>query len=291
MIDLFARGETSATFRARADKMVGEINRFTDEKILGVDFDEWVNYYFDEYKVQPISLFMDNVTQTLTETKVEKHNPWHRSGDPYEPKTYQIDGFMITFSIPFDGDEGLLYMRPSRYYMTTFPVDRVINGNESSYGSIIFSIKYTKQELQGKETPEFVASDFSQKFKYYIENIDRVNSEAEQFNESLPDAIRTVLENRKKKAVEYVTMGELLSIPLKINPNAPNTTPILMKKLPVKNQKCPVFAIVNRITQFQRTIMRISAGLLILLEFLWRKPLRHTQNLTRKSLEISLSLT
>ena len=63
MIELFNNGDTSATFAAHKNKLVEEINKFSDEKILGADFEEWTNYYFEIYKIQPIILFMDNVTQ------------------------------------------------------------------------------------------------------------------------------------------------------------------------------------------------------------------------------------
>jgi hypothetical protein len=238
MVELFAKGDTSATFRAHTDKLIGIINGFSDEKILGADFDEWTNYYLHEYSIQPITLFLDSVTQTLTETKVEKHNPLHRT-DPYEAKTFHIDGFKITFTIPFDGDDGLLYLRPSRYYMTTFSVDRIVRGDDSSLGSIIFSLEYTKQELEGMETPEFIASQFSQKFKKYIENIDAINNEVEQLNKSLPEVIKNALASRKKKADDYISMSEKLSIPLKINPNDPSITPIPLKKAPVKKAEAP----------------------------------------------------
>ena len=238
MVELFAKSETSATFRAHTDKLISEINVFSDEKILGANIDEWINYYFDEYKILPITLFLDNVSQTLTETKVEKYNPWYKT-DPYESKTFKIDGFKITFTIPFDGDDGLLLLRPSRYYMKTFSADRIIKGDDTSYGSIIISLEYTKQELEGKETPDFIASQFSNEFKSYAETIDTINKEVEQFNKSLPEIIKNALATRKKKADDYVSMSEKLSIPLKINPNAPSITPVPMKKVTAKKPEMP----------------------------------------------------
>ena len=94
MIELFAKGDTSATFKAHTERVINLINNFSDEKILGVDIDEWVIYYFDEYKIQPIVLLMDNVSQVLSETKIERYNQWHRS-NPYEQQTFHIDGYRI----------------------------------------------------------------------------------------------------------------------------------------------------------------------------------------------------
>ena len=239
MIELFRKGETSATFQAHRDKLTKIIAEFSDEIILGADFEEWTHYYFEEYKIQPIILYMDDVTQSLSETKIEKNNPWYRNNDADEPKTFRVDGYRITFTIPFDGDSGLLYLRPSKYYMSTFRIDSIIEGNEASYGNIVFSIEYTKEELMGKETPEFISQAFTNKFKHYMETIDRINREVEQFNESLQSTIMSALESRKKKADEYIALGEKLSIPLKINPNAPHTKPIPLKKAHTKKPEMP----------------------------------------------------
>jgi len=239
MNELFAKGETTASFRSHSDKLVGAIKGFSDEKILGADFDEWVHYYFDEYKIQPITLFLDSVSQSLSETTVKRYNHFSRHSD-YEPEYFNIDGYNITFTIPFDGDSGLLYLRPSTWIMTNFPVKQVNSGTEDSYGEIIFALEYTKQELQDKDNPkDFIAAQFTQQFKNYIETIDRINKEVEQYNNGLESIIRSALESRKKKANDYVAMGEKLDIPLKLNPNAPNTTPILLKKATVKKPEVP----------------------------------------------------
>ena len=38
---------------------------------------------------------------------------------------HMLDGYKITFTIPFDGDKDLLDLRPSTFYRQSFPVDRV----------------------------------------------------------------------------------------------------------------------------------------------------------------------
>lgn len=239
MIELFNKGETTATFRAHSEKMIAIIKGFSDEKILTADFDEWAVYFVDEYKLQPIALFMDNITQNLSETTVRKYNHFSRHSD-YEPEYYQIDGYKITFSIPFDGDSELLYLKPSTFYMSRFPVESIVKSTEEKYGKITFTLEYTKQELQEKENAkEFIESRFSQEFKTYIDTIEHINQEVESYNKGLEDCVRSALENRKKKANDFVLMGEKLDIPLKLNPNAPNITPIAMKKATVRKPEIP----------------------------------------------------
>ena len=239
LVELFAKSETSATFRSRTEKLTKEIASFGDDKILGADFGEWVHYYFEKYKIQPIILYIDNVSQSLSETKVEKSNFFYRKHDPLEPKTFSVDGYKITFTIPFDGDSDLLYLRPSTHYLSTFRVDSICPSSDISCGNIILSLEYTKEELRGKERPEFISQAFTSKFKNYIETIDRINNEVEHFNMTLQNTIMSALESRKNKANEYVEMGELLSIPLKINPNVSMAKPIQLKKAQTKKPEMP----------------------------------------------------
>lgn len=239
MTELFAKSETRTTFRSRSDKLIEAIKSFSDEKILGADFDEWVQYYFEVYKIYPLKLFLDNVSQSLSETTVKRHNPFG-GHDSYEPQYYNIDGYKITYTIPFDGDNSLLYLQPSTRFLTRFLVECVKSSSDDSYGEIVFSLEYTKQELDGKDAlKEFVASQFTQKFKNYIETINRINEEVEIYNSGLEFIIREALENRKQKASNYVALGEKLDIPLKINPKAPNTNPILLKKAIIKKPEIP----------------------------------------------------
>lgn len=239
MTELFANGETSATLRAYAGELECEIKGLSNEKVLGGDLDEWVNYYFEEYKIQPISLYMENVSQILSETKVKQYNPFSRN-DGYEPEYYMIDGYKITFTIPYDGDNELLFLRPSTFFLSRFPVEDLTKSTDKSYGEIIFALEYTKQELEKQDNPkDFIKEQFNQKIKNYVTNVTNINSEVMQFNNSLENTIKKALDTRKSQAKDYIRMGEKLAITLTLNPNAPNTTPILLKKTIVDKPKMP----------------------------------------------------
>jgi hypothetical protein len=94
MIELFSKGDTSATFADHYGSLVKEIDSFSDEKILGADIDEWTTYFFDKYKIQPLTLFLDKKKPTLSETKIEKVNPRHERV-PHEQKVFYIDGYKV----------------------------------------------------------------------------------------------------------------------------------------------------------------------------------------------------
>jgi len=239
MVELFARGDVRPTFEAHKKKLSEEIEKFSDEKILGADFNEWTNYFFDTYKIQPICLFLDNTSQTMSETKVERNHPFYRR-NPYEPQICYVDGYKITYTIPFDGDSSLFFLRPSRYYLSSFFVDTIRNGTDSACGNIVFSLEYTKQELEGKDDlRQFIDSQFSSRFNSYKSTIDSINEDVCQLNEALPEIIANALVRRKSKVDDFIAMSEKLSIPLTLNPNAPNTTPIPLERALSKKPGMP----------------------------------------------------
>lgn len=235
---LFERGETTASFKATLDSIKRNIDNLSNEKICGMDIDELEEYYVTENRIEEIQLFKDNITKELSETKIKEYNHFYQRGyEELEPQYYLIDGYVVTFTIPFDGDENLLYLRPSCFYMSKFEVDNVIPPTESDYGKIIISIKFKKRELQENENSnEYVQKRFYQEIKTYYETIDRINQEAKNYNVKLPSTIKKYLAKRLEKANDYLQMRERLELPLELNPNAPNSKPLLLKKVKKKKE-------------------------------------------------------
>ncbi len=234
---LFQKGDTTATFRAISDKIDTKINALSNEEICSTDLEELVEYYFAENRIGLIEVFKENITKELTETKIKQQSDFYRAGrDEY----CLIDGYKVIFTIPFEGDVVLLDLRPSTFYMSSFPVDYVISPNDTEYGKIIISFDFKKKEmLDSGDSNELVLRKFNQEIKTYYETIININLEAEQYNKRLPDLIRQSLLRRKQKAEDYIEMRQRLELSLELNPNAPNTKPILMKKVKKKTVSFP----------------------------------------------------
>ncbi len=235
---LFEKGETTASFRATSDVIKRNIDGLSNEEICGTDLDELEEYYLSKNQIEEIEIFKDNITKELSETKVKEYNHFYRRGyEEFEPEYYSLDGFQVIFTIPFDGDVNLLYLRPSSYYMSRFEVDNVISPTETEYGKIIISFKFKKRELQESEdSNEYVQQKFNQEIRTYYEMIDRVNQEVQNYNANLPAMIKQYLVQRLEKANDYLQMRKRLELPLKLNPNAPNTKPIILKKVKKKKE-------------------------------------------------------
>lgn len=237
-MQLFEKGETTASFRALSDKIKQEIDKLTNEEICNMDLGDLEEYYVAKYQIEEIQIFKENITKELSETKIQKYNYF------YKPRYSElgsqddvIDGYKVTFTIPFYGNKDLLYLRPSSFYYKSFSVDRVIEPTDDEYGKIIFSLEYTKSELQRSENSnEIVQKGFQQEIDTYFKTIETINQEVRSYNNGLSNIVKKYLEARLQKANDYLQMRERLELPLKLNVNAPNTKPIVLKKVKKKKE-------------------------------------------------------
>jgi hypothetical protein len=234
-MELFAKYEAHEFFEKIKKSIQEEISSLSDETIQNTDIEELKNYYFESRKIQPISLFLDELNPILTEEKLKRRSEHYRTNDDF----CYYDGFKIIYSIQFDGDNRLFDIQPSKFFTQRFFVSNIEKANDEKYGVITYVIEYTKQEIQGKDTPDFARKQFDTKFQNIKLMIDNLNNDVQQYNASIQFIIKNALETRKKKADEFVKLSENLAIPLKTNPHAPNVKPILLKKNIIKKSEMP----------------------------------------------------
>ena len=208
------------------------IEKFSDEKIMNCDLEEWADYYSETYRIQPIIVYKNDITKDLDEQKVQVYNHWSRS-NPYEPDYFSVDGYHIDFHIPFDGDSMLLRLKPSTYIMQEFNVESIEEPSKENCGSITLRLVYTVSDLKnkGENLLEFIEKQFNREFKNYEQMITYVNSDIESFNAGIRKNAMELLEKRKKKASDFSAISKALQIPMKLSREAPNVKPIELKRV------------------------------------------------------------
>ena len=234
-MELFKRQETREYFGKIATQLAKEIESMPDNDIVGIDIDEWKEYYYTHYEVQPIVLDEEAITQKLSETKIKQRNPF--AGFYYEPQYYEVDGVKITYSVPFDGDAELLELRPSTYILTTFSCEKIIKPNGDEYGAITLSLEFIRKELEQQKDSmtQYVANHFEGMFSNYRKMINCINTEVQTFNASLLAMIEKNLSRRKERSSSLTMISQKLEIPLMRSSSAPNVQPIALKR--VKKEK------------------------------------------------------
>lgn len=232
---LFSRISIFDLVKMQNQAVKNEIEKLTNEEVCNSTLDDLEQYFYERFIIDLIEIERDinYISYDAQETKIKKYNHWYRSGDPYEPEYYIVDGYKIVYKIPFEGDADLLYVQPSSYTLTSHEVENVISPTDDKEGQIIFSQTYDREIIDSEENMiEFITKEFNSKLSNYFKMIDNVNSDVKnKYNSFLKEEIRKHLEIRFKKAENYLKLREKLNIPLELNKNAPNTKPLRLKKV------------------------------------------------------------
>ena len=227
----FEKKDVNSYIGEKQKKMAQEILAFKDADIVNCDFEEWAEYFVSKYYIEPITLFNDNIEKKITETKVKRYNHWSGISNNVS-EFHMIDGYSITFTIPFDGDEELLYLKPSTYIMTRFEASSMQRPKNDLCGSFTIEFTFTAKELtEQPDMNEFVMKKFEREYENYKKMIQYLNEDIENYNNMIKKNAVLQLEARKKKASDFVAISHSLNIPLKLNTSSPNIAPIHLQKV------------------------------------------------------------
>ena len=226
-MNLFSGGEVRVYTRQKYEDLEQDVLRISDQEIISADLDAWADYMESKHRIDSITVYEDHVEQSLAETKIKKYNIFSKH-DPYEPEYYLMDGYRVTFTIPFDGDARLLQLRPTRCILINFPVERLYEPKGKNTGSIVLCAEILKSEMKShlEDMTAYISGVFKGKFKDYRQMICYANADIEGYNKGLRGTAMNLLTKRKQKASDFAAVSAAMKIPMKVSPNAPTTTPV-----------------------------------------------------------------
>ena len=228
----FSRIYTWDYFDMLRSKIKAEVKSLSDSDILSKDLQDLTNYFVSKYSLESITVFETNIQRDLYETKVKKRNPFR--GNPYENDYFELDGVRVTFTIPFDGEPDLFYVKPSTSMLSTFSASNFVAPKDDNCGSFTLSLEFTKEELLEKgevAMSDFLQKQFENKFCAYRQMIDYVNNDVKSYNDNLRSVVTKLLEKRMKRANSLSAISKALQIPLTTSTNAPNIKRIELKRV------------------------------------------------------------
>ncbi len=227
---LFSSERTTDYFHRISSIVEREINAFSDEKIIGANLQEWVDYYSQKHAVIPITLFEDSLSQAIENDSVQERNMFY-TNPAYERPYFEKPAYRIKISVPFDGTADLLQLMPSSHILIPFDAE-VLKPNGDKLGKIILSLIYSAEEMKAKpDLQAFVRGQFNTQFEHYRKMIGYINAEATLFNTQLNGSVISWLHKRKEKAQEFSDICTKLNIPMTKSENAPNTIPIQLTRV------------------------------------------------------------
>lgn len=241
-MELFSGDEIRTYIESKQNDLEREIRGFSDQQISTCDLEEWADYFQSKYCIDPIILYEDSIEQELSETQIKQYDIWHNY-DSYEPEYYFVEGYQITFKIPFDGDDNLLYLRPQTYILTRYPVVSITEPKGDDLGQLVLSLEKKKEELKAHldDMSSYIEKQFESLFKNYRKMIEYVNIGIQEYNTDLRQSALKLLEKRREKANDYAAISQAMSIPMKMSKDSPIVDPIPLKRVKREAVSKPIF--------------------------------------------------
>lgn len=180
------------------DKQISDaINRFSDDYILNVNEDDFIQYLIDEYTLYMPVIYFDDVRIETRKVLVDPE---------FFPRYWGIQESivrtMVRYIIPISGDYNLLYYCPSTFILSRYN-DFHVRSSEI-YTDILAINDDADQVKQGFESSKISCI----KMLGYLENDVRAH------NSSLPDRARRYFVSRKEKIKKENAFIVNLGVPI-----------------------------------------------------------------------------
>lgn len=232
-MNLFEQEDSRQYFERLKNDLKNTIQNLSDTEITSTNLEKLTEYYREKFYIEPITLYMDKVSSNIEKSKIMEANPFYGMGYR-ESQYFEVDSCKVNYNIPFSGSSHLLHLIPPRRILTTFNIEGFENLYSNEYlPSIIFSININLHTLENESEPQsYIDLQFNRKFDNYKSMVSYVNEEVNNYNNSLNDYIKQLLTNRKSKADNFSGLMQKLTIPLKVNSQAPSLSrvPLTLKK-------------------------------------------------------------
>lgn len=162
--------------RTKYEQIYNEIRNLTDEYIIGVDENEYIDYLVEKYKFNLLTFHFD-------QENIEENND------------------IITYYLPFDGDRELLEFKPNPCKMWTIKVFLKSN-------FICFNINYIDDSQR-------MFNEINQIKKMINEQYNNLETEVKNYNLSLLERITPFFKSYKERIIQKNNNIASIGIPLR----------------------------------------------------------------------------
>ena len=228
---LFNDGSLDTYTGLKTQKMKEEIERFSDKEIIDCELEQWATYFESKYYIDPVTLFENSVIKEMHPDKVRRYNHYY-DFNRNVPKFVFVDGYTITYTVPFDGDPQLFFLIGSTFLLDSFEADSFVDPSGDKCGSFTLSFSYSESELANQSNVnDYVQKQYISRLKDFKTMIDHNNSYVNRFNDQLHSNAIRYLAERRQKANNLAALSQALNIPMRISDDAPNIVPIPLKRV------------------------------------------------------------
>jgi hypothetical protein len=222
----FSKGDTYSLFANYTDTIIKEIQNLDNQYVLNASQTELENYYLEKAKVHPLVLHTEEYCiENQRGVPVDVGRDFlravrNRSGEPVT-----ISGTCLDIAIPYEGDSGLWYIRPSSYNLSGYPEIEIKDER------IILSISFPDDSVE----PTKLKSEIDHMIQSLVNTIQILQQDIDNYNTSMPQKIRSAVQRKYQLAQAASGAVSALGIPIKLR-DKPLTysVPAIRRESPIK---------------------------------------------------------
>ena len=204
--DIFSKHGSGSLSRSRDKQVSDAVARLTDDYVLNVNEEEFVQYLIDEFTIYMPTVHFDDVRVETRKVMVDPE---------YLPRYWgaqrAIERTMVRYIVPISGDYNLLFFCPTSILLSGFGNFHVCT--TEIYTDILATSDDAEQVKRDFES----AKDSCKKMLVHLEN------DVRTYNNSLPRTARDYFVARKEKIKKENSFFASLGVPLSSRVNNPKT--------------------------------------------------------------------
>jgi hypothetical protein len=215
-IRLFGDSDGFQFFEGRKHQVLGAVGAQSDDYILNVNREDFLDYLEAEYSLQPIRLLEDELSvSTHTEYIPAERHPFSYLVD--EGRSYKRD--VIRYHLPFEADTQLLKVQPSSwlsYHPRAYLDDGLISFDVINFNLTPDEVRRKAQETLGP-------------IKTLTENLNR---DIESFNKWIRPNAAQAFDQKKDEIMKKRDLVAALGVPVKKAADVPETFSVPVRRTP-----------------------------------------------------------
>jgi hypothetical protein len=217
-INIFSERELRDYLDNKINEMKAAIQKESADYLLNVNEDDYVRHLLERYEIDQINICFDQVDVSAREAEIPAERfpryEFHVAPGKRYPKQ------VITYHIPYSGDEVLLRCRPSRRIMWTHEV-------WLEKGCICFDI------IDFYNDGERIKRDAEDVMDGIRKQSVNVQAEVDLVNKGMDESIRRLIVERRSQVQKQNNVVLSLGVPVRKSSNVPETfrIPAVRKKI------------------------------------------------------------
>ncbi len=219
---LFYEGDLSNITRVLPEQVRKKVDEISKDQFLNTPEDDLISHCIETLQIEPLTIYKDQMEQEHSETKVDVSGDFRRATRGHGP--CYISGIQITVSLPFTGDPSLWRISPHDLFTSPRPLGRIISRQANS-GTV-----YMVFEFPTDEQADQIRKRIEENLRYLDNCLNRQSQEIEKYNSMLPNPVRQAINTRRNRIQQHDKIAQILEIPLKRKPGAPEIAPLPLKK-------------------------------------------------------------